>query len=49
LGLNAGVSLTIGSNNIDIGSFGAAGESNTIRMGSAQVRTFIKGISGAVV
>jgi uncharacterized coiled-coil protein SlyX len=49
LGLNAGVSLTIGSNNIDIGSFGAAGESNTIRIGSAQVRTFIKGISGAVV
>jgi hypothetical protein len=49
LGLNAGVNLTIGSNDIDIGSFGAAGESNTIRIGSTQVRTFIKGISGAVV
>jgi hypothetical protein len=49
LGSSAGVNLTIGSNNIDIGSFGAAGESNTIRIGSAQVRTFIKGISGAVV
>jgi hypothetical protein len=49
LGLNAGGQLTTGSNNIDIGSFGAAGESNTIRIGSAQVRTFIKGISGAVV
>jgi hypothetical protein len=49
LGSGAGVSLTIGTNNIDIGSFGAAGESNTIRIGSAQVRTFIKGISGAVV
>jgi len=49
LGFNAGDHLTIGNNNIDIGSFGAAGESNTIRIGSAQVRTFIKGISGAVV
>ena len=49
LGLSAGVDLTIGSNNIDIGSAGVAGESNTIRIGSAQVRTFIKGISGAVV
>ena len=49
LGLNAGGNLTTGSNNIDIGSVGAGGESNTIRIGSAQVRTFIKGISGAVV
>ena len=49
LGLSAGVNLTIGSNNIDIGSAGVGGESNTIRIGSAQVRTFIKGISGAVV
>ncbi len=49
LGSGAGSNLTIGSNNIDIGSGGAAGESNTIRIGSAQVRTFIKGISGAVV
>jgi hypothetical protein len=48
-GSSAGVNLTTGSNNIDIGSFGAVGESNTIRIGSAQVRTFIKGISGAVV
>jgi hypothetical protein len=49
LGLSAGVNLTTGSNNIDIGSFGAGGESNTIRIGSAQVRTFIKGISGVGV
>jgi uncharacterized coiled-coil protein SlyX len=49
LGKGAGVFLTTGSNNIDIGSAGVAGESNTIRIGSAQVRTFIKGISGAVV
>src|SRR5439155_12676528 len=40
---------TTGSNNIDIGNLGAGGESNTIRIGSAQTRTFIKGISGVVV
>jgi hypothetical protein len=49
LGRNAGNNLTIGNNNIDIGTGGTAGESNTIRIGSAQTRTFIKGISGAVV
>jgi Chaperone of endosialidase len=49
LGFNAGTNLTTGSNNIDIGTSGAGGEANTIRIGSAQVRTFIKGISGAVV
>jgi hypothetical protein len=49
LGFSAGGNLTTGSNNIDIGSLGAGGESNTIRIGSAQIRTFIKGISGAVV
>ena len=49
LGANAGGNLTIGSNNIDIGSAGVNSESNTIRIGTAQTRTFIKGISGAVV
>jgi hypothetical protein len=49
LGLNAGVNLTTGSNNIDIGNSGARGESNTTRIGSVQVRTFIKGISGVGV
>jgi hypothetical protein len=49
LGRNAGNNLTIGNNNIDIGTGGTAGESNTIRIGSAQTRSFIKGISGAVV
>jgi hypothetical protein len=48
-GRNAGNNLTIGNNNIDIGTGGTAGESNTIRIGSAQTRTFIKGISVAVV
>jgi hypothetical protein len=49
LGANAGGNLTTGSNNIDIGSSGGGGESNTIRIGTAQTRTFIKGVSGAAV
>ena len=49
LGANAGGNLIIGSNNIDIGSAGVNSESNTIRIGMAQTRTFIKGISGVVV
>jgi len=51
LGLNAGFNLTTGSNNIDIGSAGVAGESNKIRIGtkSAQKATFIAGISGVTV
>jgi Chaperone of endosialidase len=49
LGLNAGTNLTTGSNNIDIGNSGVGGESNTIRIGSVQIRTFIKGISGVGV
>ena len=49
LGANAGANLAIGSNNIDIGSAGVNSESNTIRIGTAQTRTFIKGISGVVV
>ena len=49
LGANAGLNLTTGISNIDIGNTGVAGESNTIRIGMEQTRTFIKGISGAVV
>jgi uncharacterized coiled-coil protein SlyX len=49
VGSSAGVNLTTGSNDIDIGNLGAAGESNTIRIGSTQTRTFIKGISGVAV
>jgi hypothetical protein len=50
LGSNAGVNLT-GSNNIDIGALGVAGESNTIRIGKSgtQKKTFIAGIRGATV
>ena len=48
LGAFAGNSLTTGSNNIDIGNAGAAGQANTIRIGTTgiQTATFIAGISG---
>jgi hypothetical protein len=48
LGNSAGVNLTTGSNNIDIGALGAAGEADTIRIGrgAIQNRTFIAGIRG---
>jgi hypothetical protein len=46
LGVNAGFNLTTGNNNIDIGNGGVAAESNTIRIGFVQTRTFIAGIRG---
>jgi hypothetical protein len=46
LGNNAGFELTTGSGNIDIGHQGFAAESNTIRIGTSQTRTFIAGING---
>jgi uncharacterized coiled-coil protein SlyX len=51
LGSGAGISLTAGSNNIDIGAPGVAGESNKIRIGKqgTQNATFIAGISGSTV
>jgi uncharacterized coiled-coil protein SlyX len=51
LGSNAGVHLTTGSNNIDIGALGAPGESNTIRIGKVGVQklAYMQGISGATV
>src|SRR4030095_10177337 len=51
LGFNAGENLTAGSDNIDIGNAGVAGESKTIRIGTTgtQARTFIAGISGVTV
>jgi hypothetical protein len=51
LGYSAGSNLTTGSNNIDIGNFGVAAESNTIRIGTegTQSATFISGISGAMI
>jgi hypothetical protein len=51
LGYQAGLSLTTGSNNIDIGNEGVAGESATIRIGTAgtQTATHIAGIESSVV
>jgi Chaperone of endosialidase len=56
LGVGAGFNLTMGDFNIDIGNFGVAGESRTIRIGQAldpngvgQTRTFIAGITGVLV
>jgi len=49
LGSAAGIALTTGNSNIDIGTPGVAGESNTLRIGFSQFNTFISGISGATV
>jgi hypothetical protein len=48
LGDSAGHALTTGGSNIDIDNLGVAGESGTIRIGTAgaQTRAFIAGISG---
>ena len=49
LGNNAGFNIT-GSQNIDIGSDGVAGESATIRIGTgSQTNTYVAGISGVTV
>ena len=51
LGDSAGVNLTTGNSNIEIGNTGIAGESKTIRIGTrgTQRNTFIAGISGVTV
>src|SRR5262249_51324359 len=46
LGYNAGYKLTSGDKNIYVGNSGVASESATMRLGSAQTRTFITGIRG---
>src|SRR6266542_3359060 len=46
VGITAGVNLTTGSNNICIGNSGVAGESGTIRIGTAQTATFVAGVNG---
>src|SRR5207247_2725991 len=47
IGYQAGSALTTGSNNIDIGSFGVAGESNTIHIGEPAIHAgiFLAGIT----
>jgi hypothetical protein len=47
VGYRAGFNLYSGTNNICIGHAGAASDSNTIRIGSGQTKTYIAGISGA--
>ena len=51
LGYEAGMNLTDGSNNIDIGNPGMANESNNIRIGTQGIQTgaFIAGVSGAII
>jgi hypothetical protein len=51
LGESAGINLTTGKNNIDLGNKGVAGESNTIRVGKkgTQTSAFVAGISGVAV
>ena len=51
VGFQAGINLTTGSNNIDIGNSGVAGESRRIRIGTAgaQTATFIAGILAGTV
>ena len=50
-GFRAGLNLTTGSNNIDIGNVGLAGDTNTIRIGTASTQgaTYIAGIYGTSV
>jgi hypothetical protein len=49
IGHQAGINVTTGSNNIDIGAFGGSGDSQTIRIGRPDLQnsTFIAGIFGA--
>jgi hypothetical protein len=51
IGGNAGKNLTTGSNNIEVFDPGAAGDANTIRLGTVgtQSQTFVAGISGTAV
>jgi len=49
VGAAAGLGLTTGDGNINIGSQGVAGESGKIRIGGSQTGTYIAGISGVTV
>jgi hypothetical protein len=51
VGANAGINLSTGNNNIDIGNQGVGGESNTIRIGTSetQTATFVAGIRGVPI
>ena len=51
VGFQAGLNLSTGDNNIDIGNVGVAGESNTIRIGTSgtQIVTYLAGVRGAAI
>src|SRR6266576_3478812 len=49
LGANAGLHLTTGFDNIDIGNTGAIADDSTIRIGSGAAATFISGIFGVPI
>ncbi|HEY2713825.1 MAG TPA: tail fiber domain-containing protein [Chthoniobacterales bacterium] len=51
LGQSAGFNLTTGSDNIDVGNQGVAGESQTIRVGAVgtQTNAYLAGINGVTV
>src|SRR6266404_7365505 len=51
LGFGAGINLTTGDDNIDIGNAGVAAEANTIRIGTQRTQTnaYIAGIYNATV
>jgi Chaperone of endosialidase len=49
VGFKAGATLVNGNNNIYIGNVGASDESQTIRIGTAQAKTFIAGIVTAAL
>src|SRR5205823_6871535 len=51
IGHQAGIKVTTGSNNIDIGAVGGSGDSSTIRIGAGEIqtRTFVAGISGSPI
>jgi hypothetical protein len=44
--ISGGNLLTTGNNNVDISAQGVAGESNTIRIGQGQTKTFLAGVFG---
>ncbi len=48
IGNNAGFNITTGVNNIAIGNPGQANESDTIRIGTNQSRTFVAGLIGII-
>jgi hypothetical protein len=49
VGFEAGFALTSGSKNIYLGHPGAASESNTMRLGNTQKKTYIAGVATAAV